>query len=81
MAAKRNKSTPVIASTLVIAILFIGAIYFWNQQVKSIEERQKESSTAALKNSESDLTDLEAELKSVDFSQVDASGTASTSAN
>lgn len=66
---------PIIASTLIIAILFIGAIYFWNQQVNAIEQRQRESSTAALKSSESDLTDLEAELKAVDFSRVDATAT------
>ena len=71
----------MIASTLIIAVLFIGAIYFWNRQAESIQEKQRESSTAALKNTESDLSNLESELKAVDFSQVDASDTASTSLN
>jgi hypothetical protein len=68
--AKKKPVSLVVASTLAIALLFIGAIYFWNRQVRNIDDREKAKSTATLNNANSDLSDLEAELKSVDFSQI-----------
>ncbi len=67
--AKKNL-LPVIASTLVIAALFLGGIYFWNHEAKTIEERRVQSSTATLQNAQSDLSDLEKDLKSIDFNDV-----------
>ncbi len=60
----------VVGSTLAIAVLFIGAIYFWNREVRNIDDRERAKSTATLNNASSDLSDLESELKGVDFSQI-----------
>jgi len=68
--AKKKPVSLVVASTLAIALLFLGAIYFWNRQVRNIDDREKEKSTATLDSASSDLSDLETELKGVDFSKI-----------
>ncbi len=62
--------TPTIAATLAIAILFIGAIYFWSIEVRNIDDRERARSTATLNNADSDLSQLEGDLKSIDFSNI-----------